>query len=406
MPNSLILSNSFDGHRQVYVYIFAHILNELGFKIFVAGNLEEKILDSTYLNMLKKDKSITFIHIGNYTKDHSKISKNEFMELQDTCDADLTIFAEADGHIPLFNSQIFNKRKFRGRTIGIFFRPFYFYEKLNFLNRLRFIKRLPSRWKADDYLFHEHLLKRFRLLDCAMYLDEYFVSRHSNSQFLPDVFQSYADILIKDENKDQRIWIEKLRCFKEKNQGKFIFLYFGTAAKRRGYDSLIKMAVEYDACFVHCGLYYEKQNFDLELSELKTFLQKSGRLFETNEYISDPLCIEYFFKSVDRLILPYRNFYGSSGVMLQALNFGIPVLAPEKGIMGYRIKKYKLGITYDDKNENNLKSNFDYFRNLDPKTFSNNIKSYMNLQSTGELIKALKQAFSIPDYSFIQPVQG
>src|ERR1039458_4864083 len=396
MPNSLILSNSFDGHRQVHVYIYAHILNELGFKIFVAGNLEENNGDSTYLNKLKKDKSITFIDTVNFVKDGSNILKSEFIELQDACHADLTIFAEADNHIPLFNSQIFNRRKFRGKTIGIFFRPFYLYEKLNFLNRLRFIKRLPSRWKADDYLFHEHLLKRFRLLDCAMYLDEYFVSRHSNSQFLPDVFQSYADILIKDENKDQQIWIEKLRRFKEKNKGRPIFFYFGTAAKRRGYDRLIKMAIEYDACFVHCGLYNERENFDIYLSELKTFLQVRGRLFETNEYISDPLCIEYFFKSVDRLILPYRNFYGSSGVMLQALNYGIPVLVPDVAIMGYLVKEYKLGLTYHDE-PNTLFEKFKEFKKLPIDFFKSSIMEYMKLNNPKRFKQVITNAFTEND---------
>jgi glycosyltransferase involved in cell wall biosynthesis len=408
MQNALIYSPSFDGHRQVYVYVIAHFLKELGFKIFIAGNTEQIMSNSFYIDRLKNDPDLRIIDTSKYTEGGANITRTEFFELQNACETDFTVFTEADNHISLFVSQIvLKKNRLRGRLIGIFLRPFYFYCQNGPLDKLKYFKHLPSRWRSDDKLFHEFFLKRFSLLNVALYIDENFVDHHYYSQWLPDVFQQYADLIVKDEKSEQRVWIEKLDNFKEKNKGRFLFLYFGSPQLRRGYDVLLKMAVENGGCFIHCGLRYNNEHYTYDINELKSssnnidelrsLLNKNGQLFETDQYIEDPLCIEYFFKSVSHLVLPYQNFYGSSGVMLQALSFGIPVLAPETGIIGLRIKKYKLGITYNEKNVTSLNTQFNMFKELDPKTFENNIKTYMNLQSAEQLKRVLVNTFTVTD---------
>jgi hypothetical protein len=140
-----------------------------------------------------------------------------------------------------------------------------------------------------------------------------------------------------------------------------------------------------------------------DINELRSSLSKNDRLFETDQFIEDPVCIEYFFKSVSHLVLPYRNFYGSSGVMLQALKFGIPIMAPENGIIGYRIEKNQLGITYNDKDATSLNTKFNLFKELDPKIFENNIKAYMNIQSIKQLEKVLVNAFTFSGTTLRQP---
>jgi glycosyltransferase involved in cell wall biosynthesis len=213
-------------------------------------------------------------------------------------------------------------------------------------------------------------------------------------QWLPDVFQQYAETLVIEENPEQRVWIEKLNDFKERNKDRFIFLYFGTAQKRRGYDMLLKMAVENKACFIHCGLTDSKEKYDYDVTELKSKLQDEGRLMETNQYISDPLCIEHFFKSVNHLVLPYRNFLGSSGVMLQALYYRIPVLVPEKGIMGYRVKKHNLGLTYNG-DDDSLIEQFKKFKDTPKDSYTNGIDLYMQYQSKVRLKEILIKELTV-----------
>lgn len=395
MPNALIYSPDFDGHRQVYVFVLAHNLRELGFNVAIAGDMKTRLLNSFYIDNLKKDGNIQFVDTSEYPEKGVEISPSEFIALQNSCNSDLTIFAEADNHISLFTSQMSGKQKrFRGKSAGIFLRPFYYYEKQGFLDKLRYLKHLPERWKTDEFLFHEYFLRRFSLLDAALYLDENFTAHHKKTIWLPDVFQEYTDQIIHDEKTGQREWIGKLNDFKKRNDGRFLFLYFGTDQYRRGYDALLKLALDKEGCFIHCGLNTGKEKSVHNVDQIRSELSDNGRLFETNQYIEDPSCVEYFFKSVSHLILPYRNFYGSSGIMLQALSYGIPVLAPENGVIGYRIRKYGLGSTYSEKNGSSLDKEFDNFRKTDPEMYEENIKNYMKLQSADQLKKTLSKVFS------------
>jgi hypothetical protein len=156
MPNSLIYSSDFDGHRQVYVFVIAHVLKELGHNIYIARNAKQILSNTYYLDKLKKSPETEFIDTSNYSKNGIDISPAEFHKLQIEHKIDLTIFAEADNHISLIMSQIRGKRnRFRGKIVGIFLRPFYYYQKKGIIEKLRYVKRLPSKWNNDPQLFHD-----------------------------------------------------------------------------------------------------------------------------------------------------------------------------------------------------------------------------------------------------------
>lgn len=395
MANALIFSPGFDGHRQVYVFVMANILKELGFKIFIAGDTKQSITNSFYFERLKNNPEITILDTSKYDKGGLAITPSEFLELQNVCKTDLSVFAFADHHIPLFISQIFNKKnRFRGRITGIFMQPFFYYRETPLFDKLRYLKHLPSEWRNDDLLFYNFFLKQFSLLNVPLCIDENYVSHNNKFVWLPDVFQKYADLIVKDEKSEQRIWIEKLNVFKEKNRERFCFFYFGTAQYRRGYDILLKLCAETGGCFIHCGLRDDKVQYSYDTNSLRSVLNKEDRLFETGQYIADPSTIEYFFKAVSHLVLPYRNYCGSSGVMLQALDYNIPVLAPEDGITGHRIEKYNLGLTYNCNIETSLSSRFDNFKELNPMSFEEDIKYYMSYQTAEQLKTVLINSFT------------
>lgn len=395
MHNALIYSPGLDGHRQVYVFVLANILEELNFNIYIACNVYQKVFNSFYFDKLKTKLGITIIDTGKYSEGGLKITHSQFLELQNQLCVDLTILPEADHHLELLTSQLPKKKNsLRGKLVGIFLRPFYYYHNMGLLGKLRYVKHLPSRWKTDERLFHELLLDRFALLDKALYIDENYVQYHHKRVWIPDMFQQYADMVGHYETADQRIWIERLNEFKSKNSDRFLFLYFGTAQYRRGYDVLLKIAEDFDGCFIHCGLRNKNENFALEIDSIRDSLDKKGQLFETNQFIEDPICIEAFFRSVSHLILPYRNFFGSSGVMLQALSYGIPVLAPEAGLIGHRIRKYNLGVTFNEKNPNSLLTQCGGFIQTDPRDFEISIQRYMHFQTAENLKECLVRVFS------------
>lgn len=395
MPTALIYSPLFDGHRQMYVFVLANVLKELGFKIFIASDMHAQSDSKTYIEKIRIDYSITMVDTSIYPKGGLEISRVEFCELQNKLDIDLTIFTEADHHIELFIGQIpLKQKKLRGRIIGIFLRPFYFYDKPTLIEKLKYMKHLPSTWQSDERLFFDFFLKYFPLLDSILCLDENFVSKHSYSNWLPDVFQSYTENLLPLSHDSAETWITELDTFKKHNKGRFVFLYFGTAQYRRGYDTLLKMAVEHNGCFLHCGLRGNDIRLPVSVEELRSKLQTEGRFMETNEFIETPATIEAFFRSTTHLILPYKHFYGSSGVMIQALSYGIPVLVPENGVMGYRVKKYNLGMVFDEETPSSLNTQFEKFVHTTPLDFQNGISTFLDFQNTSALKTTLECAFS------------
>lgn len=406
MQNALIFSPDLDGHRQVYVFVMSKLLEELGFNIILAADMDREISNSFYIDLLKINQKITIVNTSHYKEGGLDISLAELIDLQTRLRVDLTIFPEADNHIALLISQIFSqKRRLRGRTVGIFMRPFYFYRKSNLSIKLGFLKQLPTKWNKDTNLFYEFFHKRFSLLDVSLSIDENFVNNHPNFTWMPDVFQKYAEVILKpDEKSLQRIWIEKLKAFKEKNKDRFLFLYFGTTQYRKGYDILLQLAKKTGGCFIHCGLRDGSVQFSYDINRDISILRGEGRFFETNEYIDDPLCIEYFFRSVSHLVLPYRDFHGSSGVMLQALEYRIPVLAPDNGIIGHLIKKYHLGMTYSELIKGSLEIEFNKFKYIDPKIFENDIRTYMNFQSAERLKTILVDSFTSSNRNISKPV--
>ena len=392
MTHALIYSPGFDGHRQLYVFVLSQILNDLGYFVYIAGNRRQDASNSFYINELEKWPDVEILDTSEYPEGGLGITHSQFRELQGRLNVDLTILPEADHHLQLLLSQWpLRKNGFKGRLYGIFLRPFYFYRKLGTIEKLKYLKHLPSRWKKDERLFHECLLDRLSLLDGAIYLDENYVRRHPGRIWIPDMFQQYADSVIQKTDSEQRRWIEILEEFMKRNTGRFAFLYFGTAQSRRGFDIIMNLAEKNNGCFIHCGLPNEKERYEHDLDKLRMSLDKKGALLETNQFIEDPMCVEAFFKAVSHLILPYRDFYGSSGVMLQALSYGIPVLSPRRGIIGHRIEKFGLGLTYNDSDPADFEARFDLFRNQAPQNYKKNIESYMIYQTSSNLVRSLKE---------------
>lgn len=392
MKNALLFSPSFVGHRQVYIFVFVQILQKLGYTIYIAGNFKTKLNSTFYFDRFKDNENIFRIDTSTFDGDGVGIKIDEFIDLQNKYDIELTVFTEADSHIPLFVSQLKSgKKRLKGKTVGIFLRPFYFYHKLSLIDKARYVKRLHSFWDTDTRFFHEVLNPFFHLLNVSLHLDDFFVSKHRRTVCLPDVFQQFADQLVKEENSSQRLWIQKLDEFKNNNKGATMLLYFGAPQERRGYDVLLKLALDNNACFIHCGLRNDDTDYEYDVNKLREVLETQNRLFETNEYLTDPSTIEYFFKSVNHLILPYRDFLGSSGVMLQALGYNIPVLVPEVGIIGYRVKKYNLGFTFI---KGSFEKQFRSFLNTPKESFTKSIEEYMKSQSFQNLNSVLIQALS------------
>ena len=122
-----------------------------------------------------------------------------------------------------------------------------------------------------------------------------------------------------------------------------VILVYGVINLRKGIDLLIASARKpYFSKKLHILLAGE-QSF--EIKQLLTgSTVNSDRLHQVNSFLSGKM--EYLvFAASDILWMVYRNHYGPSMVMAQAGRMGLPVIACEDGVIGWKTKKYGIGIT-------------------------------------------------------------
>ena len=182
-------------------------------------------------------------------------------------------------------------------------------------------------------------------------------------------------------------------------------LCYRTEQPRRGYDVVLKLAVEEQACFIHCGarlgraalradaqLKAARGGYEADVQSLLATLRERGSLFETGEYVSGFRAASVFFKAARCVVLPYSRHYGSSGVMLQALSAGRPVLVPDRGLMAQRVRSHGLGLTYKPGDWADLKRQFENVLRGPQDEFETTIRRFVGYFSRDQVHAALSFA--------------
>jgi len=391
----LLYSPKLIGHRQLYCRVLASILVERGYRVVVAGSLTEdgQPVQSGFLEGLGPAGSVSFVDTG-HCLDGSLGTVHGLASLIRDLGADTTVFTEADSEIPLLVSQIRpGTRALPGRRVGIFLRSTSYIHaepRRSLRTRLRRARR-ASLWMADPRLFHRLLLPRFKLLDAACCLDEVFVAGHAAShQWLPDMYRepaSPSDGL----STAARSCISGFEAFVSRNVGRPIYLYLGTPQRRRGYDVLLRVAVEEDGCFVNCGKLDVEEAYDPEAGSHRSTLAARGALFETGEVFEFAVA-DVFIAATRGVVLPYRNHYGSSGIMLHILSAGRPVLVPDVGLMADRTKAHGLGRTYRPDDIEDLKREFRALQASPETAYAANIRRFLQFFSEDRVRAAIVHA--------------
>jgi glycosyltransferase involved in cell wall biosynthesis len=389
MKKALIYSFSFDGHRQVYAQYFIEALLKCGYSICLVSDSSEAGIRYPHLSPYQSNASVEFKTIQKALL----ISLIDFRRLQDDIEAGLTIFLDADNHLKLLTHQILpGHPRLRGKNIGIFIRSINYIHLSKWLpapwfvlryikqNVMWLVKNFREVWDADFVIFHEIYFPCFKLLSTALTTDEVFMESHSHREYhwFPDlVFPLLPDDPQLEQTELER-WEPLLQHFLEANQDKEVLFYFGLATHYKGYDTLLKLACEENCCFIHCGLFDTTVRHDEDVEKFRLYLNSQGLLFETDAYVQSYSAVRLFFESCKYVVLPYRNHSGSSGVMLQAVHFGKPVLVPDLGLMATRTLRHQLGLTYHPGNSQDLKSKWEMLKS-DLSSFESHLIQYQRL---------------------------
>lgn len=347
---ALIYSPSLDGHRHVYCRAIADVLTAEGYEVTVAGAFGRVRTSAVReaLRRLRERDGATFVDTSGLPRGGHGVDLETLRDLIAAQGASLTVLAEADEQLALLAAQIAPGRRLPGRRVGVFLRSTKYVHAGRdadpWRNRVGRWRRGRVAWPHDPYVFHEHLLPRFRLLDAALCLDEVFVAGHGYPHvWLPDMFTG-RDAEDWRLSPDEEVVLERLAAFGARLAGRPLVVYFGTAHRRRGYTALLRLAADVDGGFVHAGA--PATAADPEAESMRATLRDRGDLFETGAYLPSYAAAERVLAAGHSVPLPYHRHFVSSGVMLQALAAGRPVVVPDCGLMAWRTRSFGLGCTY------------------------------------------------------------
>ncbi len=154
-------------------------------------------------------------------------------------------------------------------------------------------------------------------------------------------------------NNDESIFFKHIKSYGSRK----IFLLFGGLAERKGIlkviDALKYIEEQYtkQIVVVFAGridtkikaTFYDKIDKYNKETKNKIPILVEERFIETNELACLLTCC-------DVVLAPYQRFVGSSGVLAWAVGAKKPIITQDYGLIGYQVRKYKLGIAVDTYN--------------------------------------------------------
>ncbi len=379
----------------MYCQVLARILADMGYCTVVAAHLQRGgVAASPRLARLAADPSVEMLDIDGGPMPYRATLENVATLIRQSR-AQTTLLTEADDLLPALAAGVRRGRRLPGRVAGLFIRSTNYQYRPRPAFAARAKQELRSRLGWDgvaDRAFHEVLLPRRRPVAAALVLDERYASLHASSHgWMPDIFRDVEEPA--EEPRETVEWRLRVREFLAAQPRRRVLAYIGTNQHRRGYDVLLRLALEEDACVLHCGrLTLDGESSDGDVRELRAALAARGALLETGGPYQWSATADLFLRAARCVVLPYRHHDGSSGVMLQALAAGRPVLVPGRGLMAYRARSFGVGETYCDGDWGDLRRRFGDLDRRGHETYADAIDSYMTCFTTERLTAAVAAA--------------
>jgi hypothetical protein len=364
MKRVLLYSPDVIGHPRVYCRVIADALANEPCELVVAmGFTEEaRLASSPDLHPLASRASVQLIDTRDYSgggKPH--LSAEELVAMQEILRIDVTLFIEADkSNAEFLRIAAGDAPRLRGRNLGIFANtaewypgedPFTGQRRTLLAPTLRTtlgnIKRALFNRRQSAAHFYEHTLIGKKVLDEILVKDERLASwRGKPVHWMPEISRPAPAPVTADDMAEFERMSALLAAFLSANAGREPVLYFGDAAYYKGYDLFLEFITQTPAaCAVHAGQSFNAGTFPPNVDAQRQQLLREGRLLETNCYIHTQRLKELFFGSI-RVYLTTHRLALSSSTVIQALELGKPVLVPDRGLLGHRVRANGLGEVY------------------------------------------------------------
>jgi glycosyltransferase involved in cell wall biosynthesis len=367
MKRILLYSPDVVGHPRVYCRIIADALDEVECELILAMGFSDRagLADSPDLHPILGRRNVCMMDTREISlSGDTRLTAEELRELQEKMGVDVTVFIEADK----FESELVRiasgaARPLSGRNVGIFSNTAEWYpgedsfsgERRTLLaNTLRTtlgnIKRAVWNRRDTRRFFFERVLIGNGVLDEYWVKDERLAEWRGRPVFwMPELARPGRHDETAEEDSDLQTRQAELRTFLQSNGTRAPLLYFGDAAYYKGYDLFLEfLRRNPDTCGIHAGRPCdapERALLHAGIEALRIDLAAQGRLLETNRYVHTQALKELYFTSVPVYATTHRLMLSSSTV-IQALELGIPVLVPDRGLLGYRVRTHGLGDVY------------------------------------------------------------
>jgi len=395
-PATLVVSPSLQGHRVIYCRVLAGVLAEEGRRVVVAGDLRDGAVSGDPLvRDLGAREGVELVDLGELLHGRA-VPARDLAALAARAGADTVLLAEADD----FAGELGLLRRVDGapaglRVVGLFVRStnYQYRARPTTVARARLtLKRRFGRGSGREE-FYTRALRGRGLVDAALVLDERYACEHPRTHsWLPDIFREFDEPVAAPDDETAR-WEQRLHVYLADAGARPVLVYVGTNQHRRGYDTLLRLALEVDGCVVHCGRFVlDGEPSDAEVTALRAELEARGALFETGGPYVRPETAAVFLRAARCVVLPYRQHDGSSGVMLQALAAGRPVLVPDRGLMAYRARTFGLGVTFRDGDAADLRRRFAELQTRGPVEYAARLDAYMGFFSRTQVSAAVRAA--------------
>jgi hypothetical protein len=397
MRRFLLYSPDVVGHPRVYCRVIADILAAEPCQLVVAMGFTDEIGldDSPDILPLSSRAGVQLVDTRTFSRaGEPHLTAEELVELQLHFNTDTTLFIEADkSNTQFFRIASGEAPRLRGRNLGIFANTAEWYPgedsftgqrrrliaptvrtTLGNVKRAFFDRRQSARY------FYEKIIIRSGVLDEIFVKDERLAQwRGPPVHWMPEISRPSAISESPEACAEFLRRRSEIEGFLAHNKHREVMLYFGDAAYYKGYDLFLKfVAANPSTCAIHAGRSYDaqqKSHFCCDVEMIRAQLGRENRLYETNAYVHVQRLKDVLFGSI-RLYITTHRLTLSSSTVIQALELGKPVLVPDRGLLGYRVHKNKLGDTYNYEDLSDLGEKAEKLWSSDLSRFSAVAKSF------------------------------
>jgi glycosyltransferase involved in cell wall biosynthesis len=372
-PTVLLFCLNLGGHRQNYTFVFADWLLGQGYHLVLAlGHGQDGIpgVQLPIMRALFDRPGVTSIDL--LARPATSGCPGEWvttvLELERRFGVSLTLFPTGDDLRQPLHGLGLGPRQTGLRRMAVW---------INLLNRYRqdwsehpVLTRLRRRIGEcrsrvrEEYYFRMDVWKSLgldRILTTNPDLMRYPPS--PRFRYLAEIYRPWGcETLIPQESQDDSR--RQVGRFLERHRDKTVLLYYGNWAARRGFDDLLALAVEHpDTVLVSCGRPGGDTKYLRDVPALMGQLQEHDRILDLRlPFLPFHPVVDDLFRATRFIVLPYRNFYGLSGSMIEAASYGKPVLVPDIGYMEARVRNEGIGLHFRHRHYADLRRQFQLMR--------------------------------------------